>query len=282
MSEDISAAIEWANEYGPGASVNNYPAVLVKALTESRREVEEAKDFVYKMNPSPMYVMTALAELVEHRKHQFASGLNIYAWKEKAERLEAENATLRQEVERLKADPLRPSINTVPEAELKAQLARANAAFDGECQRHTETQAERDTLRRQVEEQAAKLAEKDECHFCGDSINAALARAEQAESSLAAMTRERDEALAVVAEYKFGQTASARILGERDAAQSRAEALEKFYRLYENSGTWRNIGEYGEKGSRLELTAQEAAALEQAEMRVDAALAAPSEPKEGA
>jgi hypothetical protein len=48
--------------------------------------------------------------------------------------------------------------------------------------------------------------------------------------ALAAMTRERDEALAVVAEYKFGQTASARILGERDAAQSRAEALEKALR----------------------------------------------------
>jgi hypothetical protein len=232
MSEDISAAIEWANEYGPGASVNNYPAVLVKALTESRREVEEAKDFVYKMNPSPMYVMTALAELVEHRKHQFASGLNIYAWKEKAERLEAENATLRQEVERL------------DKALDKYRASKKGWAWQSLDDWEKAVEARLAPLRRQVEEQAAKLAEATKycrdgshtwltgtCRKDGKPIDPAVltglrefTRAEQAEESLAAMQEQHGKRAAEVLVLS----------ADLAAAQERIKELEERLPHYHN------------------------------------------------
>ncbi len=49
----------------------------------------------------------------------------------------------------------------------------------------------------------------------------------QARKDLEAMTRERDNLGSIVGEYKFGQTASARILKERDAALARAEAYSR-------------------------------------------------------
>jgi hypothetical protein len=276
MSEDISAAIEWANEYGPGASVNNYPAVLVKALTESRREVEEAKDFVYKMNPSPMYVMTALAELVEHRKHQFASGLNIYAWKEKAERLEAENATLRQEVERL------------DKALDKYRASKTGWAWQSLDDWEKAVQARLEPLRRQVEEQAAKLrrladhtpdAHSGQCAIlkaadparpcgCGalDDLFPleVLRRAERAESSLAA-AQERIKELSNLSPFiKQIQ----RVEAERDAALSRAEAVEKALR--------RAMAVIA-----VPIPIMDSALLNKAYEDILAALAAPSEPKEG-
>jgi hypothetical protein len=88
------------------------------------------------------------------------------------------------------------------------------------------------------------------------------------------MTRERDEALAVVAEYKFGQTASARILRERDAALSRAEALEKAVR--------EERAVFFTKDSVLRMDEILAVRAQLRKEILDAALAAPSEPKEGA
>jgi hypothetical protein len=177
----------------------------------------------------------------------------------------------------------------------------------------TPPESEATRLRRQVEEQAAKLevhergireasamynAEKqyreraesslaaaNERVFVVNEVNKALDKdlgdrnhdLALAMDALAAMTRERDEALAVVAEYKFGQTASARILRERDAALSRAEALEKAGRvLYSEVKDYRFARVGNRAGGQMMPQPTPGQAM------LDAALAAPSEPKEGA
>jgi chromosome segregation ATPase len=219
-------------------------------------------------------------------------------------RLEAENATLRQEVAILRDKTDREGRWST---EAHKALGVCHPEYLGEqvalLRRQVEEQAASlEKVTRSWEEQAAKLAEvlgrKGE-DFKGlvNSLAAAqerikeleerlpryhnekqcgviAERIERAESSLAAMTRERDEALAVVAEYKFGQTASARILRERDAALSRADALEKAVIDARDKASW--LASY----SRLpEYVRFEVEALFQ---RMTSALAAPSEPKEGA
>jgi hypothetical protein len=240
------------------------------ALTESRREVEEAKDFVYKMNPSPMYVMTALAELVEHRKHQFASGLNIYAWKEKAERLEAENATLRQEVEQKQKDLDR-------HAGLNAYLLSKPNGNGGWKAKAIEAYEEREALRRQVEEQAAslekvtrsweeqagKLAEAEKARKEAnpwDSEKRAMAAEKDRDTALRDLAFEREERLdyghlmrslaesrAEVERVRQDHLAQAKVDGEtitrlveqRDAALSRAEAAEQERDEFSRQLVWR-------------------------------------------
>lgn len=145
-------------------------ARLNAALTESRREVEALKA----------------------DQHE-----NCYG-PEPIRKLEAENATLRQEVERLK------------NAEEQA-LAWHKTAMS----RADEAEREATALRRQVEEQAAKLAEASTRGHagCNTRILELVNRAEQAESSLAAMTRERDEANAVLAlKYEPGTLSEIRRL----------------------------------------------------------------------
>jgi DNA repair exonuclease SbcCD ATPase subunit len=260
---------------------------LYAALTESRREVEAAKREI---------------AVVACAKNALIAAA------------EAENATLRQEVERLARSVVEIRGKRDRMAERNKTLGRL-IQFD-ERDRNAEGSTKRRLrdiithLRRQVEEQAAKLAERERVTIPGlrqelevqrgnvkamgvllEQAESSLAaaqeqvkalearlphyhnekqcgviaeRIEQAESSLAAMTRERDEALAVVAEYKFGQTASARILRERDAALSRAEALSRYAKhrddcVCEIQGLLDSFCDCG-----------------------FAALAAPSEPKEGA
>jgi hypothetical protein len=187
----------------------------------------------------------------------------------------AENATLRQEVERLARSVVEIRGKRDRMAERNKTLGRL-IQFD-ERDRNAEGSTKRRLrdiithLRRQVEEQAAKLAEvlKQEWDLRLRAEKFQTAK-EQAESSLAAMTRERDEALAVVAEYKFGQTASARILRERDSALSRAEALAQVVQAVKDRTEERikEVGSHPHLRMLLDITTR--------------ALAAPSEPKEGA
>jgi hypothetical protein len=94
--------------------------------------------------------------------------------------------------------------------------------------------------------------------------------------ALAAMTRERDQAREIGESERLSKMrreedlAAIRTQSRRE--REALEALTAFYKLYENSGNWRNRGEYGKLGSILELDPQEVSALGQVSMRVDAAL----------
>jgi hypothetical protein len=257
--DDLGRCVHCGLDYSAGGLEKSEVASLRTALTESRREVE----------------VEHAAALVEARE---------------ADRLRAENATLRQEVERQKdlrntdrvdwqgaVDSLRRQVEE--QADTIKKMGDCLEARDKVVE---EQAASLEKVTRSWEEQAGKLAEvlKNEWDLRLRAEKFQTAK-EQAESSLAAMTRERDEALAVVAEYKFGQTASARILRERDAAQSRAEAYRealvkaKDGYLAVISTADRYAKELGGKAPATQNFVREGLKA------LNAALAAPSEPKEG-
>jgi hypothetical protein len=241
---------------------------LHAALTESRREVEALKEDSaalmerfnqsFKVGPSPVFIHPG-----DHCPHK------------------AENATLRQEVERLQAG---------------AQYHCPGCTTPFNCQDCI-------ALRRQVEEQAAKLAEwrefskgvadeqqrlireRDEAlamaHICdifeGRSADYWRPLLAQAESSLAAMTRERDAELNARLRWEGPDGHGARWCqrvkdaeAERDAALSRAEALEKALVRITSLHCFCSMKDpNSEHSDYCHITI------------ADAALAAPSEPKEG-
>jgi ribosomal protein L37E len=256
----------------------NRAEALRTALTESRREVEELKAL-------------RLCQNCKKIEPSSRAGACASCWFTRYERMkntsEAENATLRQEVERLKAQWIDHT---------KPGLGASSALVD--------------SLRRQVEEQAAKLAKTEQAEARAVELEARLPhyhnekqcgviaeRIERAESSLAAMTKERDEADGWGEEWKriatekcdrikevIGQRDELSKRGEawraeRDAALSRAEALEKAlertFHIMDDNYKWVSPDE--EQGRVFRKIVEDGLPAFLA-----AALAAPSEPKEGA